>query len=318
MSIPRCFAAALAAVLCLTGPGAAFADYRIGKEDVLQISVWLHPELERSVTVNAEGKVSLPPIGDLVAENLTTKELGERIAERLTTYLRGPTQVTVTVAQYNSLSVYVSGGVSRPGRYGFETIPGVVEVIGTAGGVTVGADLSRVQIIRREGDTRRTLLADVASHLRTEGQSELPELRPGDTIVVPVAAGTGAAATGSSEAVAVIGEVQKPGLYAVGAGQDILQVLGQAGGMTSRADLRRVRVVSRNRGAQIVSTLDVKNIVEHGSPSLFLVQSGDAVFIGPSGSSVAGQVWASFGSVMSVATDLLNVAVLYEVLVKEN
>ncbi len=287
-------------------------DYRIGKEDVLAISVWLHPELERSATVNADGKIVFPPVGEIQADGLTAKELGVRIAERLGSYLRQPTQVTVTVSQFNSRVLFVNGAVARPGKYGFESLPGLVEVIGTAGGATPGADLSQVQIIRREGTARRTLVADVAAAMRSESEAVLPELRPGDTIVVPAALTGAGAATSAGEVVAVLGEVQKPGLYGVGQGQDILQVISQAGGATPRANLRRVRVVGRTGGAQTVFTVDVRNTIEHGAAHPFVVRPGDVVVIDPSGASAAARGWGGFTSLLSTARDMLSVALLID------
>jgi polysaccharide export outer membrane protein len=311
--------AGLALALALAFTPARAAEYRIGKEDVIGVSVWLHPELERTLTVNAEGNVALPPVGEIHAEGLTARELGERLAERLGAYLRQPTQVTATVTQFNSNSVYVSGAVSKPGRYGFESIPGLVEVIGTAGGATAGADLSQVQVIRRDGEARRTLLADVASYLRSEGQAVLPELKPGDTVVVPASMVGGAGgAGGGGEVVAVLGEVQKPGLYAVGAGQDILQVLSQAGGATPRADLKRARVVARTGGSQTVFSVDVRRTIEHGSANPFVVRAGDVVVLTPTGASTFSQGWAGFTTLLTVSRDVLNIALLNEILTTSN
>jgi protein involved in polysaccharide export with SLBB domain len=55
-----------------------------------------------------------------------------------------------------SQSVFVSGAVARPGRYGFERIPGLIDALSQAGGALSRADLSRVQMVRRMG-TARTL-----------------------------------------------------------------------------------------------------------------------------------------------------------------
>ena len=164
-SVRRWFVPALIALMVLFVPArhACAQDYVLGPEDVIAVSVWLHPELERTVTISAGGNVTLPPVGDIKAAGLTTKQLGERIADRLSAYLRQTTTVTVTVARYMSLSVYVSGSVATPGRYGFERIPSIVEVLGSAGGALTGARLDDVQVVRTEKGVRRTLQADVAA-----------------------------------------------------------------------------------------------------------------------------------------------------------
>lgn len=295
------------------------ADYTIGKEDVLAVSVWLHSELERTVTVNADGKIVFPPLGEIQAEGSTAKALGDRIAERLGSYLRQPTQVTITITQYNSRAIFVNGAVAHPGKYGFESIPGLVEVIGTAGGATPGADLTQVQIIRKEGETRRTMVADIAAAMRSETPTDLPPLRPGDTVMVPavVTSGAGAGAV-SGEVVAVFGEVQKPGIYPVGQGQDILNVLALAGGGTERGDLSKVRVVERTGVAQTVFTIDVKRTTQQGTTQPFLVKPGDVVVMEPTQSSRLAKGWTGFGAAITVGLNLVNVALLIQLLNQGN
>src|SRR4029079_988936 len=179
----RGFACAVLALAML--PAAVHAeDYTIGPADVLQISVWMHTELDKSVTVGPDGTLSFAPAGDIKAAGLTTKQLADRLGDRLSTYLRQTVTVTVTVTQYLSRSVYVVGAVGRPGRYGFQTMPSLVDLISQAGGALPGGDLSQVRITRREGEARRALNADVSSALRNGVGTDLPALRPGDTVVI--------------------------------------------------------------------------------------------------------------------------------------
>ena len=63
----------LAALCLLTVASVALAeDYVLGAEDVVQVSVWLHAELDRSLTINADGAVTLPPVGDIKATGLSS------------------------------------------------------------------------------------------------------------------------------------------------------------------------------------------------------------------------------------------------------
>ena len=55
-------------------------DYKIGPEDVLDISVWKAPELSRTVPVRPDGKVSLPLINDIQAAGLTPSVLRQQLA----------------------------------------------------------------------------------------------------------------------------------------------------------------------------------------------------------------------------------------------
>ena len=302
-------------VTSLASGSARAEDYVIGAEDVLQVSVWMHPELERSVTVGADGSITFAPVGDLKAAGQTPNQLATRLADRLSSYLRQTATVTVTVTQYLSQSVFVSGGVAKPGRYGFERLPGVVDVISQAGGAIAGADLSQVQVIRREGDLRRPLPADVTRALREGSDAGLPALKPGDTIVVPVAPAGGAGTvgvTGGSDVVGVLGEVNHPGLYPVGGGLDLWLVLAAAGGLTPHGHLADVRVVRPKDSGTSVFGVNLKDQLVRGAREPFVVHSGDVVFV--TGSGAWGATWTGLTQFLSISRDLVNVVVLADYL----
>jgi FlaA1/EpsC-like NDP-sugar epimerase/protein involved in polysaccharide export with SLBB domain/lipopolysaccharide/colanic/teichoic acid biosynthesis glycosyltransferase len=312
---------ALMSLACwMAGISTAWAqEYVLGPEDVITISVYLHPELERSVAISVDGNITFPPLGELKAAGLTPKQLGERIADRLSSYLRQTTAVTVTVTQFLSRSVFVTGAVARPGRYGFERIPSLVDVIAQAGGAAPGADLSRVQILRREGAGRRSVTADVAAAMRDGGTATLPELRPGDTVVVPGAPTTGPGAgpvgvTLVGGGVGVLGEVQRPGLYVVGTAQDLWAVLAAAGGLTARGDLSDVRVITRDSGTQAVIKLNLKQSLARGGRGAYMVKDGDVVFVGASGAAQFGRAFAGLQTVLSLSADVLNIVLLRELI----
>lgn len=313
-SVGRRFVPALLALFALLAPAgpAGAEEYVLGPEDVVAVSVWLHPELERTVAITADGNVTLPPVGDVKAAGLTTKQLGERIADRMSAYLRQTTTVTVTVAKYMSRSVYVSGSVASPGRYGFERIPSIVEVLGSAGGALTGAQLEAVQVVRTENGVRRTLRADVAAAMREGDTSGLPELRAGDTVIVSGVVPGGGAGPGLApgEGAGVLGEVHRPGLVAVGDGADVWAVLAAAGGTTERANLRSVRVLTRTESGTSVTAYDLRDVLDHGSRAPVTIRSGDIVVLLPRGANV----WTGLVSVLSVSRDLLNVAVLVDYL----
>lgn len=304
---------ALAGTLWTAAPAQA-QDYVLGAEDVVTISVYLHPELERTVAVNVQGNVSFPPLGDVAAAGQTPKALGDRIADRLSSYLRQTTAVTVTVAKYMSRSIYVSGAVATPGRFGFERIPSLPEVIGQAGGAQPGADLSQVEIIRREGESRRSLFADVGSAMR-DPNAKLPELKAGDTVVIPMG-GFGAAGTAGGAGVGVLGEVAKPGVYPVGPGQDLWQMLAVAGGLTPDGDLTRVRVITTEGGKYAVSTINLREVLDKSGRTPRLVKTGDIVFVSPTGSSQFGRFWGGFQGVLGVARGVYDIVVIQQLLEK--
>jgi polysaccharide export outer membrane protein len=300
----------LALTAALAPPAARAEDYVLGPDDVIAVSVWGHPELERTVTVGSDGNITFAPIGDVKATGQTTKQLADRLGDRLSQYLRVTAQVTITVKEFMSHSVFVSGAVARPARYGFERIPNLVDVISAAGGAVPGADLANVQVVRREGDARRTLPADVASALRDGVIANLPALKPGDTVIVPGGAtGTGGSFA-ASDGVGVLGEVTRPGVYPATGGQDLWVILAGAGGLTPRGNLSDVRIVTRQGQSQAVVSVNLKDVLKHGSRSLFVVRPGDIVFVNSTGTGAAARTFNAFVNTLPIAVQVLNIVVL--------
>jgi polysaccharide export outer membrane protein len=288
-------------------------EYVIGNDDVLQVSVFLRPELERTVTVNNQGNIVYPPLGELKAAGLTTRQLSDRLADRLSSYLRTTATVTVTVKEYLSRGVQVTGAVVRPGRYGAEEMPGLLDVINQAGGPLTDADLSRVVVVRREPGGQKQFPADLAEALQTGSEKGLPALRPGDIILVPsrsAASGT----INTHDSAGILGEVSRPGLYPVSEGQDLWVALAQAGGPTGRADLGDVHVLSKDQDVRNAVTVNLKETLSRGYKTPFMIRPGDIVFVDAKGIGF----WAGFSSVLAVTTDIANLILLVEVLKSEN
>jgi polysaccharide export outer membrane protein len=297
----------LMALMCLAPAAARAQEYLIGAGDVLVISVWMHPELERRVTVDANGNVIFPPLGEIKASGLTPKQLGERLGDRLSSYLRQTATVTVAVAEFLSRSVMVSGAVVHPGRLGFEKMPPLLDVIQQAGGPQPNADLTRVQIVRRENGQLRTQLVNVSQAMMEGNESSLPQLQVGDVIVIP--AGT-AGVSMTADAAGVLGEITRPGLYPVGEGQDLWLVLSQAGGPTPRTNLSDIKVLTRREGGEATAvTVDLVETLSKGNRAPFVVHPGDIVFLNPKGS-----LWTAFLQLVNVAVDLAGLIAIIQVL----
>src|SRR2546426_1055060 len=125
--------------------------YRIGPEDMLQISVWKNDAMSRAVLVRPDGKISLPLLNDVQAAGLTAIELKEVLTKRLTDYMPSP-EVSVIVTDVRSLKVSVMGEVARPGRYELKSWATVLDVLAMAGGLTQYASRSRIVILTSDGN----------------------------------------------------------------------------------------------------------------------------------------------------------------------
>src|SRR5215510_735455 len=90
------------------------SDYRIGTDDLLEITVWDNKDLDQVVFVRPDGKISLPLIGEVRAGGLTVAELTTTLTDLYGQTVKGA-HVTVGVKEIRSRPVFFVGGVARPG-----------------------------------------------------------------------------------------------------------------------------------------------------------------------------------------------------------
>jgi polysaccharide export outer membrane protein len=161
--------------------GATPETYRIGPEDLLQISVWKNDALTRSVLVRPDGKISLPLLNDVQAAGLTALELREILARKFAEYMPSP-EVSVIVTDIRSFKVSVIGEVTRPGRFELKSSATVLDVLAMAGGFTQFAARSKIVILQPDGPTMKRI---PFNYNKLAGEQENFYVRNGDIVLVP-------------------------------------------------------------------------------------------------------------------------------------
>jgi polysaccharide biosynthesis/export protein len=159
--------------------------YRIGAQDVLDVSVFKVPELSKSVQVADTGTVNLPLVGEVPVAGKTAQQVERDLASRLgAKYLQNP-QVTVYVKEHNSQSVTVEGAVKRPGVYPMKGKTSLLQSLAMAEGFQPDSDLTVV--VFRYADGNRLAARFEVDNIRS-GQAEDPVLQGGDVVVVGTSA----------------------------------------------------------------------------------------------------------------------------------
>ncbi|QSP94490.1 polysaccharide biosynthesis/export family protein [Marinobacter salinisoli] len=166
-------------------------DYEVNRGDVLNITVWDHPELtipaggDRSPSeagnwVHSDGTIFYPYVGKVKVAGLKVTEIRDILRERLAEYIESP-QVDVTVASFRSKRVYLTGEVKKPGTQPITNVPlTLLEAVSNANGLTEVADWTNVTLTRN-GETRRYSLRGL---YRQGDTRENVLLRPNDIIHV--------------------------------------------------------------------------------------------------------------------------------------
>jgi polysaccharide export outer membrane protein len=155
-------------------------QFKIGREDVVEVSVWRDPELTRTVPVRPDGYISLPLAGEVMAAGKTPSELAQEIKKKLTAYVQDP-RVTVVMREVNSSRVFVTGEVHHPGAFPIRGRISVLQAIALAGGFSDFADSNGIVVIR-PGPTPERIPVRYSDVLNARADVDL---LPGDTVVVP-------------------------------------------------------------------------------------------------------------------------------------
>ena len=163
------------------------SEYRVGAQDLLEISVFQVNELNRTVRVNSNGQISLPLVGMVVAGGKTVQELEQEIAGRLNeTYLQDP-QVSVFVKEFTSQRVTLEGAVRKPGIYPVTGRTSLLQAIAQAEGVTELANLDGV-VVFRVVDGQKMAAVFSLNQIRA-GDAVDPQIYGDDIIVVDQSGG---------------------------------------------------------------------------------------------------------------------------------
>lgn len=167
---------------------AAVTTYKIGVDDVVQVSVWRNPELGITVPVRPDGMISVPLIGDVAAGGRTPSQVADDIQQRLAAYVRDP-QVAVILTDLRSheyLSrVRVTGAVRQPVSIPFRQGMTVLDAVLAAGGLTEFAAPDRSALYRKVGDGSRSYGVRLDRILSRGDLSTNFQVAPGDVITVP-------------------------------------------------------------------------------------------------------------------------------------
>ncbi|PYQ55278.1 MAG: hypothetical protein DMF78_02585 [Acidobacteria bacterium] len=165
-------------------PASELPGYRIGPEDVLQISVWNNEPISRTTPVRPDGNISLPLLNDVPAAGLTPMELREQLVRRLADYMPNA-EVSVIVTDVHSFKVSVIGAVPKAGRFELKSLTTVMDVLAMAGGLNEFASRSRIVVIRSNGAESERIPFDYDKVRAGDPTQANFQVHPGDIIIVP-------------------------------------------------------------------------------------------------------------------------------------
>ena len=158
--------------------------YTINPGDLLEVSVWKEPDLQRQVLVRPDGAFSFPLSGDIAAVGRTVEDVRQELTERLSVFIPDLV-VTVTVAGIDGNKIYVIGQVKTPGQFVVNPRVDVLQALSIAGGMTPFAEANDIKILRRKNGMQTILRFRYNDIIKGQNLEQNVLLEVGDVVLVP-------------------------------------------------------------------------------------------------------------------------------------
>lgn len=184
--VARCLLLSGAAYFAVVGPlhAQATAGYTVKPGDMLEISVWKEPDLQRQVLVRPDGQFSFPLVGEVDARGKTVTELNKTVSERLTRYISDAV-VTISVQEIKGNKIFVLGQVNKPGEFIVNPSVNIMQALSMAGGMTPFAATNDIIVLRGQGKEQKAMAFRYNDVVRGRSLETNIELQSGDIVVVP-------------------------------------------------------------------------------------------------------------------------------------
>lgn len=254
----------------------SISDYRIGPEDLLEITVFQVEALKTTVRVSSSGYIKLSLTDKIYVTGTTVSELESRIASELEKFIVQP-MVSIFVREYRSQQISVLGAVKDPRVFFVSGQKYLLDMISVAGGLAPEAGsicIIQTTIAGKAGENEQMEkividLDDILIHGRAE--LNIP-VYAGDIVQVP-----------RSGIFFVDGAVNSPGEFHLKNKTTLTQALSMAKGLRYEASHSDIRIYRSNGGAERdLLSFDYDAILERKAPDVDLKDS-DVVIVSTDG-----------------------------------
>ena len=210
-------------------------NYVLGPGDELQVSVYGIQEFNASIPVSVEGKVSIQYVGQIAVSGLTieaaTQKIRAAIARVYSTVASGQSQVGVSLSRIRTIKVTLIGS-KQPGNFSVSSLATVYNALYLGGGPSKNGSYRNIELIRNNKVYRNI---DIYRFLVNGNQSDNVGLKDNDVIRIPA----------YTKRVTIEGEVKRPGIFELKAGESFSDLLRFASGFTDVAYTASVNVLQK-------------------------------------------------------------------------
>lgn len=205
------------------------SDYVIGPGDELQVHGWGLVDFDLSVTVDRNGTIQLPKVGNVNVSGIRFQSLNGYLKSTFGRVYRN-FDLNVSLGKLRSIQVFVVGQAKRPGAYTVSSLSTLVNTLFASGGPSIRGSMRNIQV-KRGGNVVSEL--DMYDFLLKGDKSKDISLLPGDVIYIPPV----------GQLVAIAGSINNPAIYELKKDSNTLAgLIDLAGGLTTTANGDKVRV----------------------------------------------------------------------------
>lgn len=297
----------------MSGAARFSQDYLLGPGDVIQVTVFGIEDLkQKELTLDSDGKVSLPFINSVQLIGLTPREAEVKVSTLYEASVMKNPQVAVSVKEYRSQFINVLGAVFKPGTYQLTRRAFLVDALAMAGGLLAEKAESKAFVHRAALNSKAEEVSGVSKQESIEVDL-VRLLEKGDIgLNVPIYAGDVISVPERVERFFyVLGDVNKGGAFEIKKGEKITltKALASAGGLMPTAKGNKTAIMRTNPdGTTTQIPVDVKKLLKGQAPDTVLAQN-DVVFVPGSTTKTVGR--GLLNSIGSVLGSLVYVAARY-------
>jgi len=234
--------------------------YVIGPGDEVKLLLWGRVNAQYNLTVDRDGKITIPQIGPLFVAGTTFEDMSKQIIKQSEQIVG--TNVDIAMGSLKTIPIFVLGDVMRPGSYTIGSFATITDALLLAGGPSEIGSMRNVQL-KRKGQLVTTF--DLYDLLQKGDKTKDMPLMAGDVVFVPV--------TGPLAGIA--GNVKRPAIYELRGRYDLENLIDLAGGIIPTAYTQQIQVerIIRNE-RQVVFDLNDKKLEK---ASVVKLQDADLV-----------------------------------------
>lgn len=226
-------------------------NYRLGPGDEVIIDIWGASQNTLREQISPDGTINIAGIGPLYLSGMTINESQQYLTRELRRiYSDENNQIRVTLGNTRTIQINVMGEVVQPGTYSLSSFSTMFHALYRAGGVNDIGSLREVQLVR---NGKKVATIDVYDFIMKGKAQDDIRLEEGDVIIVPP----------YESLVQITGNVKRPMRYEMKKGETLATLINYAGGFTSDAYTRNLRLVRQNGKEYQVNTIDDKDYASY-------------------------------------------------------